>query len=171
MPAFVLAVAAAVGCSSASTGSAGSNGLAHDTSPTAPPAASNASNQEQQQDAPGRSSLAFSPACGKKGVRVVLRLGLTHEGHAPSCVRPTDFEVRFANAPPARITQIGPTSDGYCALDVLVPEEAASGPVMVNAPSDVFESTADFHVPCDEADAGSDAPPPTDLDAASADET
>jgi hypothetical protein len=43
---------------------------------------------------------------------------------------------------------MGPTSDGYCALDVEVPEKAESGKVSVSIGNDDFVSDVVFGIPC-----------------------
>jgi hypothetical protein len=99
--------------------------------------------------APAAAALAPSPGCGSPGEHVLLKLGVDASGRAPACFRPGDFDVRFAPAIPADVTMIGPTDDGYCAVDVLVPKGAQTGAVKVTAGDGLFESPGAFHVPCD----------------------
>lgn len=144
MKAHVLALLAvlAAGCSNASEPPPEGRPT-QDTSPTTPAPAEGAADDEPAPPAP----LVAAPGCGKPGARVLLRLGVTRDGRAPACFRVEDFAVRFG-AKPARVWQIGPTDEGYCALDVLVPEEAESGTVVVQAGRDAFESPSPFRVPC-----------------------
>jgi hypothetical protein len=138
---FVLACAA---CSSAETPAPAPETTTSPTSPTAPaeqPAAEEASSRPT-------APLTASPSCGETGERVVLRLDWTSDKRVPECMRPDDFEVRFGSKK-ASITNLGPTSDGFCALDVVVPAHAESGAaVKVTMGLDVFESPSAFAVPC-----------------------
>lgn len=66
----------------------------------------------------------------------------------PNCFEVDVARVRFAPDEDARITVMGATSDGYCALDVEVPEGAVSGKVNVAIGEDEFESDVVFGLPC-----------------------
>jgi len=149
MRAFLLGVSLAVaGCGSAGHDPAPTSEPARDTNGTTPAPSSSASAPAQEDDTPAPPSpISFSPACGTDGQRVVLRLGLTKKGSVPTCVEPDDFRVRFGNMP-TRITQSGLTSDGYCSLDVLVPEHAETAMVSVTSGKDEFASAIAFSVPC-----------------------
>ena len=93
------------------------------------------------------SALTPSPSCGEPGSRVVLSLGWTSDKRVPECMRPDDFEVRFGSVK-APITMVGPTNDGFCVLDVLVPAKAKSGVVSVKIGRDVFQSPSEFVTAC-----------------------
>lgn len=94
-----------------------------------------------------RAPLTAAPACAGPGSRVVLRLGWTSDRRIPSCLRLDDFRVRFGGEK-AIITRAGLTSEGFCALDVVVPERASSGPVRVLTEEDTYETDVAFPVPC-----------------------
>ncbi len=94
-----------------------------------------------------RAPLTAAPACAAPGSRVVLRLGWTSDRRIPSCLRLEDFRVRFGGEK-ALITRAGLTSEGFCALDVVVPERASSGPVRVLTEEDTYETDTAFVVPC-----------------------
>jgi hypothetical protein len=94
-----------------------------------------------------RAPLTAAPACAAPGSRVVLRLGWTSDRRIPSCLRLEDFRVRFGGEK-AVITRAGLTSEGFCALDVVVPKSASSGPVRVLTEEDTYETDAEFPVPC-----------------------
>ena len=149
MRAFLLGLSLAVaGCGSAGHDPAPTPEPARDTSGTTPAPAPSASAPAQQDDTPAPPGpISFTPACGTDGAHVVLRLGLTKKGGVPSCVEPDDFRVRFGNMP-TRITQSGLTSDGYCSLDVVVPDHAETATVSVTTGKDEFESATVFSVPC-----------------------
>jgi hypothetical protein len=122
------------------------------TSPSAgqqPAAPSPSPDQGQEATKPAApSTLSASPTCGTKGNRIVLKLGLTRDHRVPDCYRAEDAEVEFTPSVRARVTLMGPTSDGYCALDVEVPEKAESGTVTVDIGKDEFESDVVFGIPC-----------------------
>ncbi len=91
--------------------------------------------------------LTASPSCASPGSRVVLRLGKTSDGRIPSCLRLEDFRVRFGQIKTV-ITAVGLNAEGYCALDVIVPENATTGTARVLTEQDTYETTDVFPIPC-----------------------
>jgi hypothetical protein len=137
--ASLVSLAVVTGCSG---GPEGASEIESDTSPALP--------AEDTAEAPevAPAPLTASPACGAPGTRVVLRLGLTSDGRVPECMRIDDFAVLFSRSQPTPVAVAGPTSDGYCALDVNVPKGAESGPITVAVGGAIFESTSAFEVHC-----------------------
>jgi hypothetical protein len=128
---------------------------ATDQSPTEPSAPTTGSSdepaQEPAQEEPASketSLLSASPACAPVGSRVVLKLGMTRDQRSVDCYDVDDVRVVFAPDKEAKITVIGPMSDGFCAIDVEVPKGAESGKIRVDVGTDAFESEATFPVPC-----------------------
>lgn len=103
---------------------------------------------QDQAPADPPSTLRLAPACGTPGYRVVLTLGLTRDHRVPSCFQVDDARVEFAPNKPAKVTLMGPTSDGFCSLDVEIPKGAESGKVKVSIGKDAFESDVAFGIPC-----------------------
>lgn len=116
----------------------------------APVAPALASAEEPTDPAPTgdtHAPLTASPACAAPGARVVLRLGRTSDGRIPQCLRLEDFRVRFGQVKTV-ITRAGLNSEGYCALDVIVPENATTGTARVLTETDTYETTDVFPIPC-----------------------
>jgi hypothetical protein len=120
---------------------------APDEAPPPAPVVETSPTESEEPASLGPAPLAASPACGAPGAHVILKVGNTPDGRKPNCLRIQDFTVRFGRAHPSKVLQAGDTYDGYCGLDVLVPEGADSGPVTVTAGKDLFESETAFR-PC-----------------------
>ena len=103
---------------------------------------------EEDPSAKVPAALDATPSCAPIGGRVVLKLGWTSDRRTVACHDARDTSVVFAPDKNAKITAIGPMSDGFCAIDVEVPEGAESGKVRAEVGDDVFESTIVFAVPC-----------------------
>jgi len=123
------------------------------TEPTAP--ANGSSGEPAQgpvQDEPGptgqTSVLSASPTCAPIGSRVVLKLGMTRDNRSVDCYDVDKVSVVFAPGKHAKISVMGPMSDGFCAIDVEVPKGAESGTIHVEVGKDAFETDAAFPVPC-----------------------
>lgn len=92
--------------------------------------------------------MTASPACAPVGSRVVLKLGRTSDQRSVECYDVDDVLVQFAPGKDAKITVMGPMSDGYCAIDVEVPKGAESGKIRVSVGDEAFETESAFPVPC-----------------------
>lgn len=94
------------------------------------------------------SVLTATPSCAPVGSRVVLKLGMTRDQRSIDCYDVDGVRVVFAPEKHAKITVMGPMSDGFCAIDVEVPKGAETGKIRVDVGTDAFESEASFPVPC-----------------------
>lgn len=103
---------------------------------------------EEDQGAKIPAALDATPSCAPIGGRVVLKLGWTSDRRTVACHDAREANVVFAPDKNAKITAMGPMSDGFCAIDVEVPKGAESGKVRAEVGDDVFESTVVFAVPC-----------------------
>jgi hypothetical protein len=115
------------------------------------PSASSSEGEANQEPTKGRKEpapLTASPACAPVGSRVVLKLGLTSDRESVDCYDVHRVRVVFTPDREAKVTVMGPMSDGFCAIDVEVPKEAESGKVRVEIGDDAFETSAAFPVPC-----------------------
>jgi hypothetical protein len=125
---------------------------ATDTNATSPdPEASpTGSTTEPKEETPASepSILTASPTCAPIGSRVVLKLGMTRDQRSVDCYDVDAVRVSFAPQKPAKITVMGPMSDGFCAIDVEVPKGAESGKISVAIGTDAFETESVFPVPC-----------------------
>lgn len=92
--------------------------------------------------------MTASPSCAPVGSRVVLKLGRTSDQRSIDCYDADATHVEFAPGKDAKITAMGPMSDGYCAIDVQVPKGAESGKIKVSLGDDLFETESVFPVPC-----------------------
>ena len=126
-----------------------------ETSPT-DPAVGTPPAEEPVQDPPKQeeqgptqmSVVSASPSCAPIGSRVVLKLGMTFDRRSVDCYDVDAVQVVFAPDKQAKITVMGPMSDGFCAIDVEVPKGAESGKVRVDVGRDVFETDSTFPIPC-----------------------
>lgn len=122
------------------------------TEPSAPGNGSSGENaQEPAQGEPRAtetSSATASPTCAPVGSRVVLKLGMTRDHRSVDCYDADRAHVVFAPNKEAKITVMGPMSDGFCAIDVEVPKGAESGPIRIEIGKDAFATEAAFPVPC-----------------------
>lgn len=125
---------------------------ATDTNATSPdPAPSAPTTEPPKEESPpaGEASvLTASPACAPIGSRVVLKLGMTRDHRSVDCYDVDVVVVSFAPQKLAKVTVMGPMSDGFCAIDVEVPKGAESGKITVAIGADTFETEAAFPVPC-----------------------
>ena len=94
------------------------------------------------------SLVSATPSCAPIGSRVVLKLGMTFDHRAVDCYDVDAVQVVFAPEKHAKITVMGPMSDGFCAIDVEVPKGAESGKIRVDVGRDAFETDATFPIPC-----------------------
>lgn len=122
------------------------------TEPSAP--ASGSSSENAQEPAQGEpraaetSVASASPSCAPVGSRVVLKLGMTRDNQSVDCFDTDRVQVVFAPSKEAKVTVMGPMSDGFCAIDVEVPKGAESGPIRIEVGKDAFVTEAAFPVPC-----------------------
>ena len=106
--------------------------------------------KEPAQEEPGSSETSLasaSPTCAPIGSRVVLKLGMTRDNRSVDCYDVDRVQVFFAPSKLAKVTVMGPMSDGFCAIDVEVPKGAESGAIRVEVGKDTF-ATDSFPVPC-----------------------
>jgi hypothetical protein len=107
--------------------------------------------QEPAEEEPGAretSLVSASPACAPVGSRVVLKLGMTRDQRSVDCYDVNSVQVVFTPEKHAKVTVMGPMSDGFCAIDVEVPKGAESGAIRVEIGRDTFATEASFPVPC-----------------------
>jgi hypothetical protein len=104
--------------------------------------------QEEETGPKPASVVSASPACAPVGSRVVLKLGMTFDHRSVDCYDVDRVQVVFAPEKHAKITVMGPMSDGFCAVDVEVPKGAETGPIRVDIGRDTFATEATFPVPC-----------------------
>jgi hypothetical protein len=104
---------------------------------------------KEEETGPKQTSVVTaSPSCAPVGSRVVLKLGMTFDHRSVDCYDVDAVQVVFAPEKHAKVTVMGPMSDGFCAIDVEVPKGAESGPIRVDVGSDTFRTDATFPVPC-----------------------
>jgi hypothetical protein len=96
--------------------------------------------------APSNPSFAVAPSCGKPGDKVGMKLA--RDNVPPTCVRIGDFVVQFTGAPLVQPDQVGLSSDGFCEVDLVVPQGTRTGPVTVRTGTTTFVSAAPFTSPC-----------------------
>lgn len=153
MACFACLATAACGGSGGGGGSSTHEEPGTDTNATTPaetPKGDEAATAPASGDEPSgpAAPLTLAPACGTPGYRVVLKLGLTSDHRVPSCFDVDAARVTFAPNKPAQVTLMGPSSDGFCALDVEIPKGAETGKVQVAIGRDAFESDVAFGIPC-----------------------
>ena len=148
------------GIATVACGGGGGSTSAHrepqtDTNATEPTAPANGPSDEaaqppaqEEQGTAETSVLSASPSCAPVGSRVVLKLGMTRDNRSVDCYDVDRVQVVFAPNKLAKVTVMGPMSDGFCAIDVEVPKGAESGAIQVDVGKDRFESEASFPVPC-----------------------
>jgi hypothetical protein len=128
---------------------------ATESNPTEPEAAAPESSEEpgagpksDEHGAKQISVVSASPSCAPVGSRVVLKLGTTYDKRSVDCYDVDAVGVVFAPEKAAKVTVMGPMSDGFCAIDVEVPKGAESGKIRVEIGADTFETDTVFPVPC-----------------------
>lgn len=124
--------------------------------PTEPAAEANGSSGATEQppareEEPGSTETSIasaSPACAPVGSRVVLKLGMTRDNRSVDCYDVDRVQVVFAPNKQAKVTVMGPMSDGFCAIDTEVPKGAESGTIRIEIGKDSFVTESAFRVPC-----------------------
>lgn len=119
-----------------------------ETPATDEPATDSRGAKEEDKGPKQTAPASASPSCATEGSRVVLKLGMTFDQRSVECYDVDAVQVVFAPGKHAKITVMGPMSDGFCAIDVEVPKGAESGPIRVDVGSDSFRTDATFPVPC-----------------------
>jgi hypothetical protein len=111
-------------------------------------AAAACSSSEDEAQPTTTASLVASPACGKGGDRIALRLVPADSGTPPRCVSTQEFAVRFTGAALAPPDQAGISSAGYCQLEMSVPAGAQTGKISVTTAGQTYETKDPFAIPC-----------------------